>query len=444
VVPGANVSSVGSETGKAAAAAIALLEGSVDGGSTVTSVSAAVTVSPINVSITASESKSAEVEASTDTGTSIAAAAEVEVKIEAEAALVSVVTQETTESEAGAAMEVVEEKGQGQDGDQTSAAAAAAASDPSAVTETKPVVGDTPAATEEQGKKSEAEPPATQQQPLFQDPPASISWLFDEPCMFVGLDISHGDSPSSKESIAAVVGSVDGRACQYAAHISSQEPRKEIISDLEEAMRSLLETFRGRNGGRMPKTMVVYRDGVGDSQFEQLITLELPAIKGAIMLLGYPVESVKIAMVVCQKGHHTRLVFEEPGAFRGKSTFINPCPGVCVDSTGGQNSIASARLNEFYLNSHVANQGTAKPCKYTLIHDEIGFKISELELLTYWTTYLYARSNKSVSYATPAYYAHWASKRGRNLVHGGGSPRDLLDISTLWGDGERDSIMFFV
>jgi hypothetical protein len=43
---------------------------------------------------------------------------------------------------------------------------------------------------------------------------------------------------------------------------------------------------------------------------------------------------------------------------------------------------------------------------------QIGLKMSELQLLTYWTTYLYCRANKSVSYAAPAYYAHWASKRG--------------------------------
>ena len=37
-------------------------------------------------------------------------------------------------------------------------------------------------------------------------------------------------------------------------------------------------------------------------------------------------------------------------------------------------------------------------------------QLSELELLTYWTTYLYCRCNKSVSYATPAYYAHCKSR----------------------------------
>lgn len=32
--------------------------------------------------------------------------------------------------------------------------------------------------------------------------------------------------------------------------------------------------------------------------------------------------------------------------------------------------------------------------------------MAELELLTYWSCYLYARATKSVSYATPTYYAH--------------------------------------
>ena len=94
------------------------------------------------------------------------------------------------------------------------------------------------------------------------------------------------------------------------------------------------------------------------------------------------------------------------------------CPGVVVDSRGGHRSIVSGNFNEFYLNSHAAILGTAKPCRYVLIHDEIGFKLSEIELLTYWTTYLYCRASKSVSYATPAYYAHWASKRAKTLFEG--------------------------
>lgn len=96
------------------------------------------------------------------------------------------------------------------------------------------------------------------------------------------------------------------------------------------------------------------------------------------------------------------------------------------------NSITSATLHEFYINSHISIQGTARPCKYILVHDEIGFKISELELLSYWSCYTYCRCNRSVSFPTPAYYAHWAAKRGKAWLSGGGSMKDLERISNIW------------
>ena len=127
----------------------------------------------------------------------------------------------------------------------------------------------------------------------------------------------------------------------------------------------------------------MYRDGVSDGQFQEVLNKELPSIKSALEMHGYP--DVKVAIVICMKRHHTRLVYQEGGSF------INPCPGLCVDSSGGNKSIVSAAVNEFYLNSHTAILGTSRPCRYVLIHDEIGFKISELELLSYWSTFLYCR-----------------------------------------------------
>lgn len=97
---------------------------------------------------------------------------------------------------------------------------------------------------------------------------------------------------------------------------------------------------------------------------------EYLAIKGAVELLGYQEGQVKISVVVCQKMHHTRLVYNDNGEI------INPCPGLCADgSAEAQRSIVSATYNEFYLNSHYALQGTAKSCKYALIYDEIGIKV---------------------------------------------------------------------
>lgn len=59
----------------------------------------------------------------------------------------------------------------------------------------------------------------------FQEPPSSISWLFDKPCMLMGIDVSHAEKGSDAESVAAVVASMDGSIGQYAAHIALQVPQ---------------------------------------------------------------------------------------------------------------------------------------------------------------------------------------------------------------------------
>ena len=274
----------------------------------------------------------------------------------------------------------------------------------------------------------------------FQDPPNSLNWLFDKPTMLVGIDLSR-EPGTDNESMVAVVASMDGKASQYHAFLSMQSSRDEMVRGLEAEMVKAFETFKSRNRV-MPAHVIVYRDGVSEGQFDAVIRDELPEIKNAIALMGSTEDDVKVSIVICQKRHHTRVVYKETSA--DGTTIINPCPGLVVDATGGANSIASANFNEFYLNSHAAIQGTSKPCKYSLIYDDIGFKLSELELLTYWLCYLYCRANKSVSYASPAYYAHWASQRCRILVSAGATSVDLSQISEKWREKGRVSSMFFV
>ena len=135
--------------------------------------------------------------------------------------------------------------------------------------------------------------------------------------------LAFSEAGQDQPSLAAVVGSLDGSLSQYAAHLSANAPRVEMIASLEDSMVFLLRAFKERNKNKIPETIVVYRDGVADGQFQQVIDIEVPAIKGAVMLLGYPEDAVKIAVVVCQKRHHTRLVYEESGT----GSCVNPCAG---------------------------------------------------------------------------------------------------------------------
>ena len=73
---------------------------------------------------------------------------------------------------------------------------------------------------------------------------------------------------------------------------------------------------------------------------------------------------------------------------------------------------------------------------------QIGFTLSEIEMITYWSTYLYARCNRSVSIATPAYYAHWAAKRARTLVKANADDEDLNNVNDEFGKLGKPTMYF--
>ena len=202
------------------------------------------------------------------------------------------------------------------------------------------------------------------------------------------------------------------------------------MASLETGVKSLLANYQKRNR-KLPSRVIIYRDGVSDGQFEQVIRDELALVKKALPA------TTKVAIVVCQKRHHTKLYGKVDGSC------MNICPGILIDGQGDPSkSICSPQYLEFYLSSAVAIQGTVKPCKYTLIYDEIGMYLAEVELMSYWLCYTYCRCNRSVSYPTPAYYAHWAAKRGKTLAAAGVSMEELNAISNTWS--EKPNGMFFV
>jgi len=59
----------------------------------------------------------------------------------------------------------------------------------------------------------------------------------------------------------------------------------------------LVKRFKTKNG-EPPASIIIYRDGVVDTQFQRVLDLELDAIKSALMLLGYPEGTIKLAVIL--------------------------------------------------------------------------------------------------------------------------------------------------
>uniref|UniRef100_A0A0N5A9X1 Protein argonaute-1 n=1 Tax=Syphacia muris TaxID=451379 RepID=A0A0N5A9X1_9BILA len=235
--------------------------------------------------------------------------------------------------------------------------------------------------------------------------PAVRPRIFNEPVIFLGCDITHPPAGDArKPSIAAVVGSMDAHPSRYAATVRVQHQRQETISDLSVMVRELLVQFY-RNTRFKPTRIIVYRDGVSEGQFFNVLQHELRAMRDACRMLetGY---QPGITFIAVQKRHHTRLFAVEKKDQVGKA--YNIPPGTTVDV-----GITHPTEFDFYLCSHAGIQGTSRPSHYHVLWDDNSLSADELQQLTYQMCHTYVRCTRSVSIPAPAYYAHLVAFRAR-------------------------------
>ncbi|XP_068244713.1 protein argonaute-2-like [Palaemon carinicauda] len=228
--------------------------------------------------------------------------------------------------------------------------------------------------------------------------------VFTTPVMIMGADVNHPQAgDKSTPSLAAVLASVDRFASKYAVEVRHQTHRTEMIQKIREMTKNLLRAFFSFTR-RKPERIIMYRDGVSDSQFFEVLSFELKEMRAACTELQKDYEPA-ITFIVVQKRHHTRLFCQErDGVGRSK----NIPPGTTVD-----NSITHPTERDFYLCSHQGIQGTSKPTHYHCLWDDSDLNMDQLEKLTYAMCHMYSRCTRSVSIPAPAYYAHLAAFRAK-------------------------------
>ncbi|KAH0719236.1 hypothetical protein KY285_015267 [Solanum tuberosum] len=216
--------------------------------------------------------------------------------------------------------------------------------------------------------------------------------------MFIGADVNHptGKDSDKYPSIAAVVATVNWPAAnRYAARVRPQEHMTDKILEFGKMCKDLVDTYAKLNSVK-PNKIVVFRDGVSESQFDMVLNEELKDLEEAI----YESDKYRpaITLVVAQKRHHTRL-FPKVG---------NVPPGPVVDT-----QIVHPSDFDFYLCSHLGQLGTSKATYYHVLHDDNGFSSDRLQKLIYNMCFTFARCTKPVSLVPPVYYADLVAYRGR-------------------------------
>ena len=293
--------------------------------------------------------------------------------------------------------------------------------------------------------------------------PAKMGIIGEGKTMVIGVDVTH-PSPGSKDgapSVAAVVASIDKFLAQWPCTFAIQESRQEMVSALEGMVLTRLKLFQKHNKV-LPDNLLVYRDGVSEGQFQQVLDLELPLIRNASRQV-YPATATKqgfprITVIICGKRHHTRFY---PTATENADKSSNCEPGTVVDR-----GVTEVRNWDFFLQPHACLQGTVRSCHYYVILDEIfrgravkaphANPADALEELTHNMCHLFGRATKAVSLCPPAYYADLLCTRLRCYladqfdpsdnsaapsVASGATPQTTFDIQIP--ENMRDS-MFYI
>jgi aubergine-like protein len=168
---------------------------------------------------------------------------------------------------------------------------------------------------------------------------------------------------------------------------NAEEISKTLNELLDEAIKGL--HFLG-HAPHPPEYIIIYRQGGNHLQNVKTSQLEIPIFLGNINQRKEKIESfrrhnTKLIYICCNLKGDLKF-FEE-----SKNGYSNPPSGLCIDER-----IVESGKYEFYLQPQYVNQGTATPCHYEVLYQDIDEKnpennmsIEELENLSFQLSFYY-------------------------------------------------------
>lgn len=234
--------------------------------------------------------------------------------------------------------------------------------------------------------------------------------------MTVGYDVTHPTNIAGSDKLPSIVGmvsSTDRDLAQWPSTTWTQQGKQEML-DAEKLCDEFVQRIRlwqKANNNQLPDNILIFRDGVSEGQFAQVLTKEVPQMREACKRIYQANRQPLFTLVVSVKRHQTRFY---PTDSRNMTKSRNVKNGTVVDR-----GVTLARTWDFFLVAHTALQGTARPAHYTVLLDEIfGFKYKAeaanmMEKVVHEMCYLFGRATKAVSICPPAYYADILCTRRR-------------------------------
>jgi len=220
--------------------------------------------------------------------------------------------------------------------------------------------------------------------------------------MVVGYDTYH-DTATKGRSVGALVASLNQTCTKYMSVATMQDT--EVHSNIKTSLVKCLREYHKLNK-KLPQSIFMYRDGVGDGQIDYVVESEVKEIEKSIAdcvtaLYQDPnaskefMKNFKFTFIIVSKRINTRF-FKNTN--KGPE---NPPSGSVFDDV-----VTLPERYDFFLISQSVRQGTVNPTSYNVVKDNSGLPAEVLQKLTYRLTHLYYNWPGTVRVPAPCQYAH--------------------------------------
>lgn len=130
-----------------------------------------------------------------------------------------------------------------------------------------------------------------------------------------------------------------------------------------------IKAFAVHHKNEFPTNIIIYRDGVGDAQRNQVLAAEIPQFEDAINLL-YNKASAKpaITVIVVNKRISQRFFVKD-----NQGRLLNPPSGCIIDKGLVEEHGAESKQFDFFLTPASANQGCVLPTHFFVPKNDSDF-----------------------------------------------------------------------
>uniref|UniRef100_A0A2S2NF98 Protein piwi n=1 Tax=Schizaphis graminum TaxID=13262 RepID=A0A2S2NF98_SCHGA len=229
--------------------------------------------------------------------------------------------------------------------------------------------------------------------------------------MIIGFDVYH-DKQNKNKSYGALIATMNMSHSKFFSCVEPHQSGQEISSYFATSIYKALSKYKSMNEGKLPKSIIIYRDGVGDGQLSYVHKTEVEMVKRTCKDF-YGEQKVGLAFIIVKKRISSRFFC------KNKENYQNPPPGTVID-----NSVTDPTMYDFYLVPQHVTNGTVTPTHYNVIVDTLNevkrttlMTPDILQRITYKLTHLYYNWSGTVRVPGVCQLAHKLAFLVGNSLH---------------------------